>query len=36
MKAFFINRTFSFAATEEALTYVDTGRAKGKVVVKRR
>jgi NADPH:quinone reductase-like Zn-dependent oxidoreductase len=29
-----IDRTFPFAATEEALTYVDTGRAKGKVVVK--
>jgi NADPH:quinone reductase-like Zn-dependent oxidoreductase len=29
-----IDRTFPFAATEEALTYVDTGRAKGKVVVR--
>jgi NADPH:quinone reductase-like Zn-dependent oxidoreductase len=29
-----IDRAFPFAATEEALTYVDTGRAKGKVVVK--
>jgi NADPH:quinone reductase-like Zn-dependent oxidoreductase len=31
-----IDRIFPFAATEEALTYVDTGRAKGKVVVKMR
>lgn len=31
-----VDRIFPFAATEEALTYVDTGRAKGKVVVKLR
>jgi NADPH:quinone reductase-like Zn-dependent oxidoreductase len=29
-----VDRTFPFAATEEALSYLDTGRAKGKVVVR--
>ena len=29
-----IDRTFPFTATNEALAYVETGRAKGKVVVK--
>jgi NADPH:quinone reductase-like Zn-dependent oxidoreductase len=29
-----IDRTFPFAAIEEALSYLDTGRAKGKVVVR--
>ena len=29
-----VDRVFSFAETNEALAYVDTGRAKGKVVVK--
>ena len=28
-----IDRVFPFAATQEAMTYVETGRAKGKVVV---
>ncbi|CAN7511223.1 NADP-dependent oxidoreductase [Rhizobium sp. LjRoot254] len=31
-----VDRIFPFALTGEALTYVDTGRAKGKVVVKMR
>ena len=29
-----VDRIFPFEATREALTYVETGRAKGKVVVK--
>jgi len=29
-----VDRVFPFASTEEALTYVETGRAKGKIVVK--
>jgi NADPH:quinone reductase-like Zn-dependent oxidoreductase len=29
-----VDRTFPFASTKEALAYVETGRAKGKVVVK--
>jgi alcohol dehydrogenase len=29
-----VDRTFPFAAIEEALSYLDTGRAKGKVVVR--
>ena len=29
-----VDRIFPFEATEEALAYVETGRAKGKVVVK--
>lgn len=29
-----IDRTFPFAATNDALAYVDTGRAKGKVVIR--
>ena len=28
-----VDRIFSFAKTNEALTYVETGRAKGKVVI---
>jgi NADPH:quinone reductase-like Zn-dependent oxidoreductase len=31
-----IDRIFPFDATKEALTYLDTGRARGKVVVKER
>ena len=31
-----VDRTFSFKATNDALAFVDTGRAKGKVVVKLR
>ncbi|WJM87674.1 zinc-binding dehydrogenase [Dickeya chrysanthemi] len=29
-----VERVFPFAATADALSYVETGRAKGKVVVK--
>ena len=29
-----IDRVFPFEATKEALTYIETGRARGKVVVK--
>ncbi|TIW77507.1 MAG: hypothetical protein E5V51_27510, partial [Mesorhizobium sp.] len=29
-----MDRTFAFEQTNEALAYVETGRAKGKVVVK--
>jgi NADPH:quinone reductase-like Zn-dependent oxidoreductase len=29
-----VDRVFPFASTNEALAYVETGRAKGKVVVK--
>ena len=29
-----VDRVFPFESTNEALAYVDTGRAKGKVVVK--
>ena len=29
-----IDRVFPFEATKEALTYIETGRSKGKVVVK--
>lgn len=29
-----LDKVFPFARTNEALAYVDTGRAKGKVVVK--
>jgi NADPH:quinone reductase-like Zn-dependent oxidoreductase len=29
-----VDRVFPFDATNEALAYVETGRAKGKVVVK--
>jgi NADPH:quinone reductase-like Zn-dependent oxidoreductase len=29
-----IDRVFPFDATKEGLTYIDTGRARGKVVVK--
>ena len=29
-----VDRVFPFEATNEALAYVETGRAKGKVVVK--
>src|SRR5207248_9150474 len=31
-----VDRVFPFEATKEALSYVETGRAKGKVVVKMR
>jgi NADPH:quinone reductase-like Zn-dependent oxidoreductase len=31
-----VDRTFPFASTNEAMAYVDKGRAKGKVVVKMR
>ena len=30
-----LDRVFSFEATNEAMAYVEAGRAKGKVVVKR-
>jgi NADPH:quinone reductase-like Zn-dependent oxidoreductase len=29
-----VGRVFPFASTNEALTHVETGRAKGKVVIK--
>jgi alcohol dehydrogenase len=29
-----VDRVFSFESTNEALAYVDTGRAKGKVIIK--
>jgi NADPH:quinone reductase-like Zn-dependent oxidoreductase len=29
-----VDRVFPFAQTNEALAYVETGRAKGKVVIK--
>jgi len=29
-----VDRVFPFEATQEAMTYVETGRAKGKVVIK--
>ena len=29
-----LDRVFSFESTEEAMTYVENGRAKGKVIVK--